>query len=470
MRTNATIAYHLMQSSSWAEAITFYNKAIIDNPVDCDLLHNIALCHLALQQTEQAITRLDQLNKIDPTRLNSRIVYAKAIQQQGKFEQAINVYNSILNESPQNSDASLGLAEIYLNHYGLPSKARLTLDKTTPELDQDITDYELTKLMCSLYEGNLSAIELTEQLKNFAKQNLDASRMHPLWNSKLIPTEPKKLHRVGLISPFFSVSPVYFLTFEFFRELSRKYNLVIFNRGTRSDWATEKFKGVAHEWFEVQHLDYLSLSKKIYESNLDRIYDLGGWSDTIGLKALSLRPAHQQFKWVGGQSATTGLQCFDGWIGDTFQSPTFLKSLYTEPLINFVDDYAFYKPPEYMPQHQNKKRSDAVVIFANPAKLSLDFLSLLKNIPQKKIFLHRQFRFEEVRNYVTEKTGDKGIEFITPENHQQTLEHLSRFEVMIDTFPYSGGLTAREANHLGVKIMVLKSGLLFCQRHSMRFI
>lgn len=65
--------------------------------------------------------------------------------------------------------------------------------------------------------------------------------------------------------------------------------------------------------------------------------------------------------------------------------------------------------------------------------------------------------------------GAKQVEYIVPDNHQAALAALNRFSTMIDTFPYSSGLTACEAFALGTKIHVLKVGELFCERHSARY-
>jgi len=38
--------------------------------------------------------------------------------------------------------------------------------------------------------------------------------------------------------------------------------------------------------------------------------------------------------------------------------------------------------------------------------------------------------------------------------------------VMLDTFPYSSGLTAREALAMGTQVRVIQTGELFCERHT----
>ena len=190
--------------------------------------------------------------------------------------------------------------------------------------------------------------------------------------------------------------------------------------------------------------------------------------DPLGLKALSLKPARQQFKWVGGQSVTTGLDCFDGWMGDVWHTPSHFQDLYTETLINKSDDYVTYTPPPYMPKPLSRKR-DEIAVFANPAKLSRAFLDALRTMPGRKHFIHRQFKYDATRERILSIFSEKDITFICPESHKEALDTVNQYQTLIDTFPYSSGLTAREAEALGTQIRVLQVGSLFCERHTARY-
>jgi hypothetical protein len=133
--------------------------------------------------------------------------------------------------------------------------------------------------------------------------------------------------------------------------------------------------------------------------------------DPVALKALSIKPASKMFKWVGGQSVTTGLDSFDGWIGDAWQSPEHLQYLYSEPLVNIPTGYAHYTPPSYLPAIPSTKR-DEPVIFSNPAKLSRAFLKHLQTIKGRKCFIHRQFQFAAAQKNVLNFLDANEVEFI----------------------------------------------------------
>jgi protein O-GlcNAc transferase len=160
----------------------------------------------------------------------------------------------------------------------------------------------------------------------------------------------------------------------------------------------------------------------------------------------------------------TGPDVFDGWIGDEWQSPHSLQHLYTEPLVNIPGGYASYTPPDYLPPAPARKR-DVPVVFANPAKLSRAFLRHLQTIKGPKCLIHQQFRFAQAREQVLQYLDARDIEFVTPSSHREALQALGQHRQMLDTFPYSSGLTAREAQAMGVKVKA-HVGTLFCERHA----
>jgi len=170
------------------------------------------------------------------------------------------------------------------------------------------------------------------------------------------------------------------------------------------------------------------------------------------------------FKWVGGQSVTTGLDCFDGWIGDQWQSPESLQGLYSEPLINIPGGYCTYTPPDYLPSPAASK-SKTPCVFANPAKVSRAFLKEVKKISGTKVFIHNQYRYPQVQERIRAVLGNDA-QFVIPASHQEALQAVNSHATMIDTFPYSSGLTAREAIAMGTKVKVLHVGELFCERHT----
>lgn len=451
----------------WQKAITIYEKIVQSFPATPSLQHNLAVCYFALGQHRNALTFAKAAVQLDQNLWQSEIILAKSQKELGEVNEAFQLFEEVLKKHPLNGEALVGLADISLNVYGDPLKA-IRIIQPLFEIKNFAEDAKLTELMASLYDRDESADSLTDRIKLFSKTSMQLNRDEVSFQFKKEAQKKSFKPRVGLISPMFQASPVYFLTFDFFNKIASQCELIFFNRGNKNDWATDTFKGIASEWHEVFFFDPMTLAKTIHDLEIDVLYDLGGWMDPLALKALSLKPARQQFKWVGGQSVTTGLDCFDGWMGDTWHTPAYLQYLYTEPLINKTDDYATYTPPPYMPKPNALKRNE-LAIFANPAKLSRAFLKELSTIKGQKHFIHRQFKHDVTRSRVLSMMNEKEITFICPETHKEALDTVNQYQTLIDTFPYSSGLTAREALALGTQIRVLHVGSLFCERHTARY-
>jgi predicted O-linked N-acetylglucosamine transferase (SPINDLY family) len=60
----------------------------------------------------------------------------------------------------------------------------------------------------------------------------------------------------------------------------------------------------------------------------------------------------------------------------------------------------------------------------------------------------------------------QAVRFVCPTSHQEALAAVNEHCVMLDTFPYSSGLTAYEAASMGTEVQVIKTGELFCERHT----
>ena len=455
--------------ADWKMAITLYRQVEEGAPQSAEVKHNLGLSYLGLGQTQQALNCCLSALHLKPSLWQSTAIVAKTYQALGQMELAQRYFQKMLGGAGE-AQARIGLADLAMNEFGNPLGAieLVTSLSGDPEYRMDA---QLTLLMASLYDrpnwdqpGN--ALALSNQIRSFSKDYLQLPdvRLAPLKSHEALYKKTSYRPRVGIISPLFGVSPVYFLTIAGWRKIAKDCDVVVFNRGDQQDWATAQLQEIASEWISVAHMPAVHLAQRIRQADLDVLYDLAGWMDAVALQALSTKPARQMFEWVGGQSVTTGLDCFDGWIGDQWQSPESLQGLYSEPLINIPGGYCTYTPPDYLPSPAASK-SKTPCVFANPAKVSRAFLKEVKKISGTKVFIHNQYRYPQVQERIRAVLGNDA-QFVIPASHQEALQAVNSHATMIDTFPYSSGLTAREAIAMGTKVKVLHVGELFCERHT----
>jgi tetratricopeptide (TPR) repeat protein len=460
------------EAGAWASALKLYQAAAAADAASAEIRHNLALCHFGLGALDAALRHAAEAVALKPDLWQSRVIQAKVLRARGEVEATHRALGAVLRHAPGNGPALLAMADIEMNEFGDPlSAARRVAPLFRAPAHR--AEAELTLLMAKLYDRDESDAELSAALTRFARRELTL----PPLAAATPPRAPGQRPRVGLMSPLFAVSPVYFLTIGALRLLSRRVDLVFVNRGLRVDRGTRDFRTLAAEWHEAANVAAQPLADRLRRLELDVLIDLGGWSDPVGLKALSARPALRQYKWVGGQSATTGLDAFDGFITDPEQSPPGAAALHSEPLLSLAGGYASYEPdftPETIPPPDAADAARfGLGVIGNPAKISRAFLvrleARLDESATEVLFVDRRYRHAPAARRIVDALPARHrarLHFVAPADRLDYLRHIRRPGRIVDTFPYNGGLTSLEALHLGKPVEVARSGLIFSSRHT----
>lgn len=484
---------HLLQTDAhrragnWSSALQGYLRVaalLLDEPV---IEHNLGLCYFALGNCALAEKHSLRAMQLKPEQWQSALIQARALTANGKKNQALELLEKLTIQQPLNAEIIIELGKLLMQHGGDAGRACTLVEPflNTPHH----REAEAVLLISQLYDRpeSLDAQAISAALCKFSQTHLQlpdavetaAPQQQGPKSAKGVGLKPSKRLKVGLLSPQFSVSPVYFFTYGALQSLANEVDLVFFSRGKKDDWATQSFQALAQDWLDVSLCTAEELAGVLKSHHLDVLVDLGGWMDPVGLHALSVKPAKKMFKWVGGQSATTGLRSFDGYLSDAYQTPPGVDHLYSEPLIRLESGYVTYTPPPYMPKRQVKKTgySDFGVI-ANPAKVSKGFLAELHaSVPAWQLaqtakakelrlkFIDQRYEQKNIRDRIQAALPGLHVEFVTPANHLAYLQAVAQLDVTLDTWPYSGGLTTIEALAMGVPSLT-RSGRLFCERHT----
>ena len=521
------IADDYRREQRWKDAAILYRIADRTIAPSAPVKHNLALCLLGMGEAHDALAHAEAALALDQALWQSELVRVKALKSLARIAEALQAAHLLIARHPDNGDARLELANLTLHELGDARGAHALAAplRTDPRHAEDAT---LTSLMARLYDRDESGEDLTREIVAFADEHLTlpdtvfASKLAPTAaagyrrselaptaaagyrRSKLAPTaaagycrselarERSAGHhprlRIALISPLLCCSPVYFFCIGALKHLAHDFDLTFIHRGRKTDWATAEFRSIACDWFDLPDRSAESLAMFIRAQHFDVLLDLGGWMDTAALRALSSKPAPRMYKWVGGQSATTGLKAFDGMLTDRWQTPRAQQALYTEPLVLLRQGYVTYSAPSYMPAVARSQKSErALGVISNPAKVSEGFLDALvqklagpkaKTLarPLKLRFIDARYRHAPTRARIeaalsplharrSAQGGQVEIEFVTPADHPAYLAELAKLDAVLDTQPYSGGLTTVEALALGVPCLT-RAGTLFSERHS----
>lgn len=433
--------------------------------------------HAAALRHASAVTLSNRLGQ-------ARVVRAKALRALKRLDAAATAFEQAI-ETPSLTEtlrhsAALELADLHLNNFGDPSGAASRLAGIQgASLAAKASE---ARLLADLYMGTRSAETIARAFIRHARRHIESQqpvstprRRGARTGRTSLTRRPgvPRLPRIGIISPSLGASPVGFLTLGAWRELSRHARLVFFDRSGKSrDWLSEALRATATEWVAVAGQTPRQLYQKLQDSGLDALVDCGGWTDIDALSALSSRPVARQFKWVGGQALTTGLDCFDGFLTDEWQVPTQCEALYREPILRFEGPYVTYTPPPYFSFRQGASaKSGVYALVSNPAKISDRTLRFIRNRrPKRLLLIDQRWRYHRTRQTFMSKLERlcDHVEFVVPADHRQYLGILRDTPAtFVDTRPYSMGLTAIELRLMGKPIAGPRHGRveLMCERH-----
>lgn len=404
------------------------------------------------------------------------LLLARALHRHAQGVTATRILAQWVSDYPHNVPLKLQLAHQVIRLGGdwrLVRRIAASL-KGWPSAERDVHWLRLRNV---LYEGGLSADHLAEEIRHFSERYLQPASS----NGYELPADSGttlvsiQRQRIGLISPLFVAGPVYFLCIGALRELAHAFDLILYSRDPHQDWATDCFRSIAAEWHDVVELDDVQLAQTLRSAQLYAVIDLGGWMDQSVLRALARRPVSRQFKWVGGQGTTTGTHAFDGFITDEHQSPAHLAHLYTEPLHYMPGGYVTYTHPDYMPELRgmvSRSRSPVVGVMSHPVKVSVPFLAYLrqeierhqaqKGLPVTLRFIGARYGQDALKRRITKAIGFDAqndlagveLQFVATRGHREQLRAIVELDWIIDTFPFTSGLTALEALALGVPLRI----------------
>jgi len=286
--------------------------------------------------------------------------------------------------------------------------------------------------------------------------------------------------RVGLLSTSLRTHPVGWLTLAGLENLDpNEFEIVCLGQRLSQDAMARRFRAISSVWHTIENLPDDQIVAAGRELEVDVLIDLGGYGEAGRITACARRIAPVQIKWVGMQNHSTGLAEIDWMIGDRWEIPTRYEDLYAEGILRMPDGYVCYSPPANAPDvgplPALTKGFITFGCFNNLAKITGQCIEtwaeVLRRVRGSRMILKaHQYSDIQTREAVARKFSDQGvgpdcIEFRSSSPHREFLRQYGDVDIVLDPFPYTGGVTTCEALWMGVPTITL-SGQIFAARHS----
>jgi protein O-GlcNAc transferase len=424
--------------------------------------------------TTRAETVLRRISALDPDDLQVRNTHAVVLTRLSRFAEARAILQDVLDRDSENLTVLCNLANAMV-YSGCQDEAVAIARRAIERDPLSLLPRRTLGGILPYHDGTTGEALLAANIA--CSRALPRTLQLPLTNDR----NPDRRLVVGLLSGTLRTHPVGWLTVAGFEALDPdQFHLVclVQHDAPRNPMA-RRFRAAARDWIEIDHMSDAEVAKAAREQGIDILIDLGGYGDGGRMRACGNRLAPVQIKWVGMQSHSTGLAEMDWFMSDHWETPNGFEHFYSEKLLRLADGYVCYSPPPHAPDVvEPPALANGFVTFGcfnNLAKITPRVIQtwarILLRLPDARMILKtHQFSHgptaDEFRaHFATHGIGPDRVELRGPSDHRAFMGEYGDVDIVLDPFPYSGGLTTCEALWMGVPTITLP-GEIFASRHS----
>lgn len=496
----------LRDAGRFEEAGDAFRASLAIKPGVVPAYNNLAITLKAMGDPEAAATVLIEGLAYAPKSPDLRFNLGNALQAAGRLDAAESAYRRAVDLRPDHTDAwvNLGvvlaaqdkkadaessfhhaisldktLAQAYVGLADLTDDGGLSAiahRKSVLAMAPDLAAIHSSLLMCMHYTTDTSVEDLVKEHRNFGERH---NRAEPPAYSETHDFNPDRPLRVGVVSGDFRFHAMRFFALPVLAARNHNdWTLFCYSSTAHPDAETKAFRQAADQWRDVRSVSDEALSQLIVNDEIDILIDLSGHAPHNRLLAFSQKPAPLQVAW-GDYVNTRGLDAIDCLIGDEIHTPPEDDSRYVERVVRLPTDYVCYVPPPYLPPAAPSPGASAGCVtfgtFSELTKIQPETLRLwcevLKANPQARFLANGYLLADEARQgrlysaFMEHGISSDRILIRAGGEHAEFLEQYAQVDVILDTWPYSGGLTTCEALVMGVPVVTL-TGDRFCGRHA----
>lgn len=491
--------YALLELDRNDEALEGFRQAERANPADARGAIGVGRALLAQGKCEDAIASLDAALQRAPNDGSARFYRAAALSQANRRDEALTEISRALSLDPnirgahhlranlltQTGDlqaAALDYArECEINPSGAEVEGNL-LHAKAMLCDWDDRVASAARILARTEAGEraaypfvmLALTDAPELQRKAAEAYARSLRPAPI-STPLKARDPSSRIKLGYFSSDFSDHPVAHLMVAPFEAHDRSlFEVHAYALGARADDYTNRVREAVDRFVDCRTMTAEQIAAQARADGIDIAIDLNGFSNGARTAIFAARAAPVQMNYIG-YVGTMGADFADYIIVDSHLVPSEHRNAYAERLLHLP---VYQCNPEPAPSSTPEDRAhhglpaDAFVFasFNSPFKITPEmfavWMRILKRTPGSVLWLYAPNA--AARRNLTAEAERLGVETdrIVFTDGAARAEHLARqraADLMLDTFPYNGGVTTSSALRAGVPVMTL-AGRAFASR------
>ena len=452
-------------------ALQWFKQAVSAKPDHPHAWFNLGNALQSLGNLDLAISAYDKALALNPTHTDAHNNQGGALQYLGKLDNAISSYRKALSINPKSAAAHNNLAGALQLQGEFEESVRAY--RAALALNPDYDEAHSSLLMALSVWSHCAPVDYLAQARQYGARVTARAQPFTAWPaaSTWRPGEPL---RVALVSGDLRLNPVgYFLEDVLDRLDPAKVQLTAYSTTVRADALTARVKPRFAAWNVIAGLKDEAAARKIHADGVHILIDLAGHTVNNRLPLFAWKPAPVQVSWLG-YFASTGVAEIDYLLADRASLPDDTSQTFTETVWALPDTRLCFTPPANAPNVAPLPALHNGYItfgcFQRLAKLNDEVLQLwsriMQALPESRLRLQMiEMRWPAAREKLLKRLADAGISSdrvaIYPEVAREAyLAAHAEVDMILDTFPFTGGTTTCEALWMGVPTLTLRGATL----------
>jgi predicted O-linked N-acetylglucosamine transferase (SPINDLY family) len=456
-------SFTLLELKRYEEAVLSYDKTIALNPNYPEPHYNRGNALVELRRYEEAILSYDKAIEMKSDYADAYGNRGNAFQELMRYEDAVSSYERAIKIKP--NEQLLSNLGITFQKEGLHPQEAEACFRQALVLNPDSNESRSNLLFFLTHNADItSELLYQEHLAFEARLEAQIKETPPAYDN---PKDPDRRLNIGFVSGDFRNHPIALVIEPVWQMFDKeKFKLIAYYNYGSEDQVTERMRGKVQVWRQVFEMNDLALAEQIRADGIDILVDLSGHTGFNRLPMFALKPAPVQVSWIG-YPATTGLKAMDYRIMDKHCAPVgLLDWQFSEKLVYLPSSSVFHIPNDIPGLNHLPALTSKIFTFGSFNRLSkagdcvIELWSkVLKAVPDSRMVLGGVSDIMQ-QNLFTTLFEQHGIARERLLFHPRVpmydyLKYHHEIDLLLDSFPYSGGTTTNHGLSMGVPTITL---------------
>lgn len=449
----------------YARATQYFTKALALNPDFAEAHNNLGNAWTELGQLNLAQKHCQKAIEIAPDFAGAYLNLGDVLQAAGRLDEAVPNYQRAISLKPDFVEAysNLGSAQ--------QLQGRLAEAQTSYRVALDIAPKSArihSNLLFALSaDADCTPAQYLAEARRFDAMVSTDARPFSAWPAAA--HEHGQPLRVGFVSGDFKNHPVGFFLENLLTHIDpERVVLFAYPSNSKEDELTQRIKPHFAAWKQLTGMSDATAASMIHGDGMHVLIDLAGHTAQNRLAVFAWRPAPLQIGWLG-YWASTGMSSIDYVLADPLTVMPVQEGDFSEKIWRLPHTRMCFSPPDAAPEvtalpalHNGFVTFSS---FQNLFKLNDSVLSLwakvMHALPTARLRLqNKQMNSPSERFDLQRRLQEHGIDLdrvsiYGPSGRVAYFAAHSEVDIILDTFPYSGGTTTCEALWMGVPTLTL---------------